>query len=97
MQADITDTRQRLKNVIFLKCVTFVFPNLHTIMCNFGRIKIASSEIETKEEIISRIKDVLHFIDKEQLIVAPDCGLGHLSRGLAKTKLKIMVDAAKSF
>ncbi len=63
----------------------------------FGLIKIASSEIETKEEIISRIKDVLHFIDKEQLIVAPDCGLGHLSRDLAKTKLKIMVDAAKSF
>ena len=63
----------------------------------FGLIKIASSDIETKEEIISRIKDVLHFIDKEQLIVAPDCGLGHLSRDLAKSKLKIMVDAAKSF
>jgi len=63
----------------------------------FGLIKIASSEIETKEEIIARIKEALHFIDKEQLIVAPDCGLGHLSRDLAKTKLKIMVDAAKSF
>ena len=63
----------------------------------FGLIKIASSEIETKEEVVSRIKEALNYIDKEQLIVAPDCGLGHLSRDLAKTKLKIMVDAAKSF
>ena len=41
--------------------------------------------------------EVLKFLDKEQLIVAPDCGLGHLPRELAKKKLKIMVEAAKSF
>ena len=41
--------------------------------------------------------DALKFIDKEQLIVAPDCGLGHLPRDLAKTKLKIMVEASNSF
>ena len=63
----------------------------------FGLIKIASSQIETKEEIVSRINDAIKFIDKEQLVVAPDCGLGHLPRDLAKTKLKIMVEAAKSF
>ena len=63
----------------------------------FGLIKIASSQIETKEEIESRINDAIKFIDKEQLVVAPDCGLGHLPRDLAKTKLKIMVEAAKSF
>ena len=63
----------------------------------FGLIKIASSQIETKEEIVSRINDAIKFIDKEQIVVAPDCGLGHLPRDLAKTKLKIMVEAAKSF
>ena len=63
----------------------------------FGLIKIASSQIETKEEIISRINEVLKFLDKEQLIVAPDCGLGHLPRNLAKIKLKTMVEATKSF
>ena len=63
----------------------------------FGLIKIASSQIETKKEIESRINDAIKFIDKEQLVVAPDCGLGHLPRDLAKTKLKIMVEAAKSF
>ena len=63
----------------------------------FGVIKIASSKIETVEEIESRIKETLKFISKEQLIVAPDCGLGHLNRELAIKKLKIMSLAAKKF
>jgi len=63
----------------------------------FGVIKIASSKIETVEEIENRMKETLKFISKEQLIVAPDCGLGHLSRGLAIKKLKIMSLAAKKF
>ena len=63
----------------------------------FGVIKIASSKIETVEEIESRISETLKFISKEQLIVAPDCGLGHLSRDLAIKKLKIMSLAAKKF
>ena len=63
----------------------------------FGLIKIASSQIETKEEIENRVLDALNYIDKQQLIAAPDCGLGHLSRQLAIEKLKIMVDVAKKF
>ena len=63
----------------------------------FGLIKIASSKIETVEEIESRIHEVLKFISKEQLIAAPDCGLGHLSRELAMEKLKIMSLATKKF
>ena len=63
----------------------------------FGVIKIASSKIETIEEIEARINDALKFISKEQLILAPDCGLGHLSRDMALEKLKIMSLAAKKF
>ena len=63
----------------------------------FGLIKIASSQIETKEEIENRVLDALNYIDKQQLIAAPDCGLGHLPRQLAIKKLKIMVDVAKKF
>jgi len=63
----------------------------------FGLIKIASSQIETKEEIENRVLDALNYIDKTQLIAAPDCGLGHLPRQLAIEKLKIMVDVAKKF
>ena len=62
----------------------------------FGVIKIASSRLETINEIQKRIKDALNYIDKDRLIAAPDCGLGHLSRELAKKKLKTMADAVKN-
>ena len=63
----------------------------------FGLIKIADSKIETEEEIEVRINEALKFISKEQLIAAPDCGLGHLSKELAMSKLKVMSSAAKKF
>ena len=62
----------------------------------FGLIKIASSEEETISEIQKRLKDSFEHIDRNRLIAAPDCGLGHLSRKLAKKKLKTMVDAVKN-
>ena len=61
-----------------------------------GLIKIASREEETINEIQSRVKDALEHIDKGRLIAAPDCGLGHLPRILAKKKLKTMVEAVKN-
>ena len=63
----------------------------------FGLIKIADSKIETEEEIEVRINEALKFISKEQLIAAPDCGLGHLTKELAMSKLKVMSSAAKKF
>ena len=62
-----------------------------------GLIKIASSKKETKDEIQSRISKALNYIKKENLIAAPDCGLGHLPRKLAKEKLNTMVMAVKDF
>lgn len=62
----------------------------------FGLIKIASSKEETINEIQSRINNATKHINKKQLIAAPDCGLGHLPREIAKRKLKIMVDAVKN-
>ena len=38
---------------------------------------------------------MLEHIDRERLIAAPDCGLGHLPRELAMKKLKTMVNAVK--
>ncbi|PPR47709.1 MAG: 5-methyltetrahydropteroyltriglutamate--homocysteine methyltransferase [Alphaproteobacteria bacterium MarineAlpha5_Bin9] len=60
-----------------------------------GLIKIASSKIESFEEINQRINKALRYISKEQLIAAPDCGLGHLPRQLAISKLKVLVEAVK--
>ena len=80
----------RYNDLIFLKD----YKNTKVI---FGLIKIASSKIETVEEIENRIEEAIQFISKEQLIAAPDCGLGHLSREVAMKKLKIMSLAAKKF
>ncbi len=63
----------------------------------FGLIKIASSEKETVQKIQSRVEEALKHISKEKLIAAPDCGLGHLPRDIAKYKLSTMVEAVKSY
>ncbi|XP_064644481.1 5-methyltetrahydropteroyltriglutamate--homocysteine methyltransferase-like [Lineus longissimus] len=63
-----------------------------------GVVKIASSKIESKEEICKRVTDILKYIPSERLILAPDCGLAFLADPeLRKTKLKTMVAVAKMF
>ena len=59
----------------------------------FGAIAIASSRIEREEEIIDRINSALNHIDRNRLVIAPDCGLGLLSPELAEVKLRIMCSA----
>ena len=55
------------------------------------------SRVETVEEIQEHIQDVLKHIPKDQLIIAPDCGLIFLPLDLAEQKLANMVKAATSF
>ena len=62
----------------------------------FGVLKIASSKIDSEKDIYDRINEALKHIDKERLILAPDCGLGHLPRVSIK-KLKIMTNVAENF
>lgn len=60
----------------------------------FGTIAIARSRLETLEEVTGRIKAALEHIDRERLVIAPDCGLGFLSEDLAAAKLEVMCQAA---
>ena len=62
-----------------------------------GVVKIASSEIESEAKINQRVQQALEHIDKERLILAPDCGLGFLPKKLCLQKLKIMTKVAKNF
>jgi 5-methyltetrahydropteroyltriglutamate--homocysteine methyltransferase len=62
----------------------------------FGSVAIAKSRIETVEEIRERLVQALQHIDSDRLLVAPDCGLGLLSREQARGKLANMCAAAKS-
>ena len=63
----------------------------------FGVLKIASSKIDSENDINERVKQSLKYIPKERLILAPDCGLGHLSKDISIKKLKIMTKVAKNF
>ena len=61
---------------------------------DFDAFAVARSRIEPVEEVIQRLRDALGHIDRDRLIVAPDCGLGLLTRDLAKAKLEVMCAAA---
>jgi len=62
-----------------------------------GVVKIASSEMESEEKINLRVQQALEHIDKERLILGPDCGLSFLPKKLCLQKLKIMTKVAKNF
>ncbi len=60
----------------------------------FGAVAIARSRVETVEEVAARLQGALQHIDRDRLVVAPDCGLGLLTPELAEAKLKVMCAAA---
>jgi 5-methyltetrahydropteroyltriglutamate--homocysteine methyltransferase len=59
-----------------------------------GVLKVASSKVESSEEIEARLNEALQHIDADRLIVAPDCGLGLLPPKLIQEKLRNMCTAA---
>jgi len=61
----------------------------------FGVLNVTKSRIETANEIHLRLSEVLTHIDRERLIVSPDCGLGLLNTNQAKQKLSAMCKAVQ--
>lgn len=62
----------------------------------FGVVAIATSRIESVDEIRQRLEDALEHIDSNRLIAGPDCGLGMLDREMVLAKLQNMCEAAHS-
>jgi len=60
----------------------------------FGSVAIASSRVESVDEVETRLRAALDHIDRDRLVVAPDCGLGLLTADLAEAKLRVMCQAA---
>lgn len=60
----------------------------------FGAVAVARSRVETVDEIAARIAAALQHIDRERLVIAPDCRLGLLTPELAQAKLRAMCEAA---
>ncbi|HZV50649.1 MAG TPA: uroporphyrinogen decarboxylase family protein [Candidatus Dormibacteraeota bacterium] len=50
-----------------------------------------SSPVESPEEVASRVRAALRYVEPERLVLAPDCGMKYLSREVAFAKLRAMV------
>ncbi|MDA0631337.1 MAG: hypothetical protein O2981_08195 [Proteobacteria bacterium] len=46
--------------------------------------------------MVDRVERALPYIDKERLVLAPDCGMKYLPREVSLAKLEAMVSAAKT-
>jgi 5-methyltetrahydropteroyltriglutamate--homocysteine methyltransferase len=60
-----------------------------------GCIDLSDMKVETAQTVIERIKKALRYLPKEDVILAPDCGMKYLPRDVAFGKMKAMVEAAK--
>ena len=59
-----------------------------------GCIDLSDMKVETPEQVVVRIKKALRFVPKENIIIAPDCGMKYLPRDVAFGKMKAMVEGA---
>ena len=60
-----------------------------------GCIDLADMKVETPQNVVERIKKALPYVPKENVILAPDCGMKYLPRDVALGKMKAMVEAAR--
>ena len=59
-----------------------------------GVIDLSTDEVETSDVVAHRIRRALPYVDKERMIVAPDCGMKYLPRLVAFQKMQAMVAGA---
>ena len=60
-----------------------------------GAVQIASTRVESVDEIAARLEQALRHISASRLLVGPDCGLAMLPRELVFDKLRNMCAAAR--
>ena len=60
-----------------------------------GVIDLSTTAVETPELIVERVERALPYIDKERLVLAPDCGMKYLPREVSLAKLQAMVAGAR--
>ena len=60
-----------------------------------GCLDLSDFDVETPQKVVERIKKALRHVPKEDVILAPDCGMKYLPRDVAFGKLLSMCLAAK--
>jgi 5-methyltetrahydropteroyltriglutamate--homocysteine methyltransferase len=60
-----------------------------------GVINLDDMAIETPAQVVARAKRALPYVEKENVILAPDCGMKYLPRDVAYGKMRALVEGAK--
>ena len=60
-----------------------------------GVLDLNDLTVETPQQVLARVKRALPYVPKENILLAPDCGMKYLPREVAFGKMKAMVEAAK--
>ncbi len=60
-----------------------------------GVLDLGDMEVESAETVADRIRAALRHVQPERLLIAPDCGMKYLPRGVARGKLRAMVEGAR--
>lgn len=61
-----------------------------------GMLDVGENAVESVESLVARATEALSFVPKEQLILAPDCGMLELSRASARDKLVNLSRASRA-
>jgi 5-methyltetrahydropteroyltriglutamate--homocysteine methyltransferase len=61
----------------------------------FGCVDPGDAPLPPAREVIERVRQALRYVDPEQLLLAPDCGLMTISRELARAKARFLVEVAR--
>jgi 5-methyltetrahydropteroyltriglutamate--homocysteine methyltransferase len=60
-----------------------------------GVLDLDDMAVETPQQVVARVKRAMPYVPKENIILAPDCGMKYLPREVAFGKMKAMVEGAK--
>jgi len=60
-----------------------------------GVLNLNDPTVETPQQVFDRVKRAIPYVQKENIILAPDCGMKYLPREVAFGKMRAMVEAAQ--
>jgi 5-methyltetrahydropteroyltriglutamate--homocysteine methyltransferase len=61
----------------------------------FGCVDPSDAPVPPLASVVARVREALKYIEPKNLLLAPDCGLMTISRELANTKARLLVEAAR--
>ena len=83
------------RRVVFPKLDCAVLARLQGKKIMVGCLDLSDKTVEAPQQVADRIRKALQFLKKEDVILAPDCGMKYLPREVAFGKMKAMVEGAK--